>query len=65
MRTLIYWIAAVLVCAAIGFPPAEARMPVASLKAHAGSSVTPVHCRRTYHCRWDSTARVKNCHVCG
>jgi hypothetical protein len=52
---------------AIGFAPAQA-MTASNMKPYASSSVTPVHCKRTFHCHWTKrgvAARTKHCHVCG
>ena len=68
MKTLIYSMAvAILPCsAAISFTPAQATT-APDLKACVGSSLTPVHCRRVYHCHWTTrdTVRTKHCHICG
>jgi hypothetical protein len=52
----------------IGLTPAEATVTAPSLKPYTTSSVTPVHCKKTFHCHWIKkgvAARTKHCHVCG
>jgi hypothetical protein len=69
MKTLIYSMAvAVLTCiAASGFTPARATTTAPNLQPYEGSSLSPVHCRRTYHCHWTviDAVRTRHCHVCG
>ena len=53
MKPLIYPIvaAAFLLCTwAMGSTPAQAAMTLPHLQSYAGSTVTPVHCRRYWHC---------------
>ena len=65
MRDLI-WIVALLASGGVlKSSAAEAAPILPRLQAYMNQSVISVHCRRTYHCRWDSDAKVKRCHVCG
>jgi len=75
MKIFIHSMAAMafLACiVAIGFTPAQATMTTPNLKPYAGSSVTPVDCRKKYHCHWikrgggrGGVGRQKHCHYCG
>jgi metal-dependent hydrolase (beta-lactamase superfamily II) len=53
---------------AMGFAPAQAMMTASNMKSYTTSWVTPVHCKKTFHCHWIKkgvAARTKHCHVCG
>ena len=70
MTNLIYSIATAALLAAvatIGFTPASAMITTPDLKLYVGSSVTPVHCQKKYHCHWrgEGANRNKHCHICG
>ncbi len=65
MRELIFVVVLLACVGALNLPSAEAAQSVPRLQAHVGQSIIPVHCRRTYHCKWDGDAKVKRCHVCG
>jgi hypothetical protein len=70
MKRLIYSAAAAALVAGIvtiGFTPAQATITAPDRKLYAGSSVTPVHCQKKYHCHWrgEGANRTKHCHICG
>ena len=53
---------------AMGFAPAQAMTTALSMKLNVSSSVTPVHCKKKFHCHWIKKGvakRTKHCHVCG
>ena len=69
MKNLIYSIVGAASLAAIvtiGFTPAQA-ITAPDRKPYIGSSVTPVHCQKNYHCHWRGSGanRTKHCHICG
>ena len=53
--------------ATISFTPASALITAPDRKLYVGSSVTPVHCQKKYHCHWrgEGANRSKHCHICG
>ena len=53
--------------AMISFTPAQATVTLPHRTAYVGSSVTPVHCQKAYHCHWRGSGanRSKHCHICG
>ena len=70
MKRLIYSVAAAALLAGIatiGFTPAQATISAPDRNAYGGSSATPVHCQKAYHCHWRGTGanREKHCHICG
>ena len=70
MKTLIYTVAATALLAGIAtisFTPAQATISAPDRKLYVGSSATPVHCQKEYHCHWRGTGanREKHCHICG
>ena len=70
MKRLIHSFSAtalIAVIATIGFTPAQATITVPDRTLYVGSSVTPVHCQKAYHCHWRGTGanRSKHCHICG
>ena len=70
MKTLIYTVAATALLAGsvtIGLTPAQATISTPDRSAYGGSSATPVHCQKEYHCHWRGTGanREKHCHICG
>ena len=67
MKALIYSMAIVMpYIAASSITPAQATT-APHLQASVISPLTPTHCRRVYHCHWNSgdAVRTKHCHVCG
>jgi hypothetical protein len=67
MKALIYSMAVAMpYIAASSITPAQATT-APHLQASAISPLTPAHCRRVYHCHWNSgdAVRTKHCHVCG
>ena len=70
MKRLIHSMAAAALLAGIvtiGYTTAQATITTPDPKLHVGTSVTPVHCQKKYHCHWRGTGanRTKNCHICG
>jgi hypothetical protein len=70
MKRLIYSVAAAALLAGIatiGFTPASAMISAPGLRLYVGSSATPVHCQKKYHCHWRGSGanRSKHCHICG
>ena len=70
MQRLIYSITAAALLAGIatiGFTPAQATITAPDRNAYGGSSATPVHCQKKYHCHWRGSGanRNKHCHICG
>ena len=58
MQRLIYSITAAALLAGIatiGFTPAQATITAPDRNAYGGSSATPVHCQKEYHCHWRGT----------
>ena len=61
-----FWLT--LVVAVITVPHTRAQAtPAADLHNLMKPQLTPVHCRRVYHCFWDTQdhRRYRRCHVCG
>ena len=60
-------VALLMAIATIGFTPASALITTPDRKLYVGSSVTPVHCQKKYHCHWrgEGANRNKHCHICG
>ena len=70
MKRLIYTTAAAALLAGIAtisFTPAKAMITAPDRNVYVGSSVTPVHCQKAYHCHWrgEGANRKKHCHICG
>ena len=70
MQRLIYSIATAALLASIatiGFTPAQATITAPDRNVYGGSSATPVHCQKKYHCHWRGSGanRSKHCHICG
>jgi hypothetical protein len=53
--------------AVIASNPAQATMTETNLHAFVKPPLTEVHCRRVYHCFWDTQdhRKYRRCHVCG
>ena len=49
------------------FHTRKAMITAPDRKLYVGSSVTPVHCQKKYHCHWrgEGANRSKHCHICG
>ena len=60
-------VALLVTIATISFTPASALVTAPDRKLYVGSSVTPVHCQKKYHCHWrgEGANRSKHCHICG
>ena len=39
----------------IGYTPAQATITAPDRRLYVGSSATPVHCQKKYHCHWRGT----------
>ena len=69
MKTLICTVAATALLAGIATISftAQATITPPDRNAYGGSSATPVHCQKAYHCHWrgEGANRKKNCHICG
>ena len=60
MNRLIYTTAAAALLAGIatmGFTPAKPMITAPDRNVYVGSSVTPVHCQKKYHCHWRGDRR--------
>ena len=70
MKRLIYTVGAAALLAGIAtisFTTAQATITTPDRNAYGGSSATPVHCQKEYHCHWrgEGANRKKHCHICG